>query len=299
MDDTFRSAAIAILGIIAISLAAATLSSTVTPESDGSGTGSGTGPGDGGLLPLPRGEPAAPPSEPLQIPYLTEILLLIVAIVVLVTVAYVLTNWREALPVLLAAVAIVAIVLVLLWLFSSQNPPISPQIGAPNGSILGGGGGGESATSETTSPSIPSVLLLFVLGLALIGTVATLFRTTNRNADEPSPDSEIETTDAAAVGRAAGRAADRIEDEDDLDNGVYHAWREMTDLLDVTNPETSTPGEFAAAAVDAGMARTDVSELTRLFEDVRYGGTEPSDEDEQRALTIFRHIESEYAEDDS
>jgi hypothetical protein len=297
VNDTLRSAAIAVLAIAAIALAAATLPSTVSPESGNPGPGDG--PGEGGLLPVPGGQPAATPIDPLRIPYLSEILSVLAVVAAVVALAYVLTNWREALPILTATVAVVAVVLLLFWLFGSPNRPVPPGASVPNGSILGGGGGGQGGTGETSAPSIPSVLVLFVLGFALVGTVLTFFRTRSSTADESSPDAEGETTGAAAVGRAAGRAADRIEEETGPDNEVYRAWREMTGLLDVTRPETTTPGEFAAAAVDAGIARPDVSELTRLFEDVRYGGTEPSDADERRALAIFRHIEDEYAEDES
>jgi hypothetical protein len=70
----------------------------------------------------------------------------------------------------------------------------------------------------------------------------------------------------------------------------------MTELLDVDEPSSTTPGEFATAAVAAGLGRSDVDELTRLFEDVRYGSTEPSEDLEARALAVFRRIESRYAD---
>jgi hypothetical protein len=71
----------------------------------------------------------------------------------------------------------------------------------------------------------------------------------------------------------------------------------MTGYLDVDSPESSTPAEFADAAVDAGMSDGDVDELTRLFEEVRYGGKDPTDDRESRALAALRRIDSEYADD--
>ncbi|RJS95802.1 DUF4129 domain-containing protein, partial [Halococcus sp. IIIV-5B] len=97
-------------------------------------------------------------------------------------------------------------------------------------------------------------------------------------------------------GRAAGRAADRIEHDAGLENGVYRAWREMTDHLDVARPESSTPGEFARAATEAGMRGRDVDELTDLFTRVRYGDERVTDERERRATSALRRIEETYAE---
>lgn len=88
----------------------------------------------------------------------------------------------------------------------------------------------------------------------------------------------------------------------------------MTSLLAVPDPDTATPGEFADAAVAAGLDEADVTELTRLFEDVRYGerdaAAEPigdsgaADSDgtatrEERAVSVFRAIEAAYPGADS
>jgi hypothetical protein len=134
-----------------------------------------------------------------------------------------------------------------------------------------------------------------LLALAAVAAVGVL---TRGPSEDDAPDADESTAATAAVGRAAGRAADRIEDEAAVDNEVYRAWAEMTDLLDVPDPETSTPREFQAAAVDAGMAADDVRELTRLFETVRYGGAEPDGEAEERAVAVLRRIETAYAGDE-
>nr|WP_305794393.1 DUF4129 domain-containing protein [Halomarina rubra] len=70
----------------------------------------------------------------------------------------------------------------------------------------------------------------------------------------------------------------------------------MTTPLDLPR-ETTTPGEFAAAAVDAGMSRDDVAELTRLFETTRYGGRTVDADREERATTALRRIERTYGGD--
>ncbi|MFD1597698.1 DUF4129 domain-containing protein [Halobellus rarus] len=79
---------------------------------------------------------------------------------------------------------------------------------------------------------------------------------------------------------------------------MYRAWVEMTAHLDLDRPQSSTPGEFAAAAVDAGMDPDDVDELTRLFEAVRYGDERVTDARADRAVAALRRIESAYAGDE-
>ncbi|ELZ07056.1 hypothetical protein C479_15662 [Halovivax asiaticus JCM 14624] len=105
---------------------------------------------------------------------------------------------------------------------------------------------------------------------------------------------------AAAVGAAAGRAATQIESasQQDTENEIYRAWKEMTTLLPVESPQTTTPREFEAAAVEVGLERADVSDLTELFEAVRYGTEEVTHAREEQAIDILRRIESTYAVDD-
>jgi hypothetical protein len=71
----------------------------------------------------------------------------------------------------------------------------------------------------------------------------------------------------------------------------------MTRTLRVDRPATSTPAEFADAAVDAGMDPDDVSELTELFEAVRYGAEQPTEDHTRRAKKALRRIERTYGGD--
>ncbi|MDY6764790.1 MAG: DUF4129 domain-containing protein [Halobacteria archaeon] len=163
----------------------------------------------------------------------------------------------------------------------------------------GGGMGGMSG--EGSAVSAPSAILTVILGIAiLVGLYFLVFVPARDQEEEPQtpPDGESKDAIRAAVGRAAGEAADRIEGDADVTNEVYRAWREMTQYLDVKEPESSTPGEFADAAVETGMSPDDVYELTRLFEEVRYGGESPTREREKQAVEALRRIESEYAEED-
>jgi hypothetical protein len=67
----------------------------------------------------------------------------------------------------------------------------------------------------------------------------------------------------------------------------------MTQLLDIPDPSTSTAGDFAYSAVEAGMSSEDVDQLTTVFEEVRYGGMDPEPR-EDLALETLRDIEDTY-----
>ncbi len=167
-----------------------------------------------------------------------------------------------------------------------------------NSSILPSGGGSAGLGQAGETLSTPSTVLGILIVVAIIGSVALLFISTDDDdaeiAEEPPEPSRPERM--AAVGARAGLAADQIEADADVENAVYQAWQDMTAHLSVERPESSTPAEFAAAAVDAGMDRQDVEELTRLFEEVRYGEAEPTTDRERRAVAALRRIESEYAD---
>jgi len=168
----------------------------------------------------------------------------------------------------------------------------------PEGAAGGTGAGGGGAASA------PELLFALVVIAALVASVGVLLlaggddeatpgsgAAAENDPDEPEPD-------LATVGRTAGQAADRIESSD-ADNEVYRAWRDMTAVLDVDRPASSTPAEFAAAAVDAGVDEEPVETLTEVFERVRYGGADATDDREQRAIAALRQIEERHGAGDS
>lgn len=294
--ETLRNAGLALLGILAVTLTAATLPNAVRREPSGDGGSGGPGSGDGSGLPTPE-PPEGSPGQTIEIPFLTELLMLATVVLALVVLWYLFVHRRQVFKAVIAiAVIVVAAVLVfhLLPFDPSTDPPQPPAPQPNNGS---GGGGGSSGTAD--SPSFPSIAIVILLLVLFVGSVVAVRRRTREPPDSSSDESDDSTADVAAVGRAAGRAADRIEDSTGFDNEVYRAWREMTALLDLSKPETNTPREFEAAAVEAGMERADVRELTELFENVRYGGYEPGPSDEERAVELLRRIEDRYTEEES
>ncbi|WP_135533614.1 DUF4129 domain-containing protein [Halostella pelagica] len=311
--EALRPILVAIICVLAISVAAATLTSPVDTESgggpqpegaghdgtdDSEGSSSSDG-GSGGSVDVPR------------VPFFCVDLLsgstpFWIAGGILVVTAVGLTHKYDAVVAFGLTVGLAVILLLFLaFLMGSCAGPAQPDVTPPaplNGDInmseSGSGGLGTDGEGDITDPTTPSILLFAILVLT-VGMVVGLYVFSGRDTtgDEDADAEETDTERRSAIGNAAGRAADRIENADDLENEVYRAWREMTGHLDVDRPESSTPAEFADAAVDAGMTDGDVDELTQLFEEVRYGGKDPTDDREQRALAALRRIESEYADD--
>jgi|APHM01.1.fsa_nt_gi hypothetical protein len=153
-----------------------------------------------------------------------------------------------------------------------------------------GGGAGESS-----SPAPPSLLLVALLVIGLAGTIGVLYAVDSTDTSTDQSDADVTTdADRAAIGRAAGRAADELDPTEATENAVYRAWDEMTAELPVDSPASSTPSEFATAAVEAGMERENVADLTALFRQVRYGDADPTPGREQRARAALRRIEASY-----
>jgi hypothetical protein len=180
-----------------------------------------------------------------------------------------------------------------------------PEIGSPFGFAIGDSRFYNDTVAEVTrtvgrDSIFPPGMLggLLILVIVLLPVVAFFGLRSNRSDDESEPD-EMPGADEplSGVARVAGDAADRIEGSvGDVDNEVFRAWRRMTEYVDVPEPKSSTPAEFARAARDAGMAEEDVALLTDLFQAVRYGGEEPTTDREQRAVEALREIETAYGE---
>lgn len=292
--DTIRNVALAVCGGLAVALTAAMLPSAFRPERSGEGGSGGVGSGDGVGEP-PARPPADPPEMVIDIPFLSELLALLAVVAALLALRYLYHNRRRVFRAAVVALAIALVGAVIAQFFTLDPSAVTPPSFEPAPTNASDGG----ASGETVSdPPALALVLVLVLTAAVLGT-AFAVRRRSRSDREPSSDDDAGSGEAAAMARAAGRAADRIEEGDDVDNEVYRAWREMTSLLDLARPETNTAGEFESAAVEAGMDPADVRELTALFETARYGGYEPEPTDERRAVELLRRIEDRYSEGES
>ncbi|PSQ15665.1 hypothetical protein BRD00_13465 [Halobacteriales archaeon QS_8_69_26] len=324
--DAIGPAVIAVVCALAVVVAAATLTSPVEQTGDsgvGSGEGGSAGGGDGDNVDL-GGENDTPSglanlgeegeiSSPICVHELRNRWVVLGGILAFLGIGLVFKRRYDSLPAV-ALTTSLGIPVFMIWLLLSSCPDRNQESGLPemlSGRSSGGGQSGNAVDPNATVPpfDVP-VAVVLVVGLALLVVLAVTLSDRDVFSAGLSPSlSALRTDDeepageqasvfaggAAAVGRAAGRAADRIEESEDLENEVYRAWVEMTRHLDVEHPESSTPAEFARAATEAGMDEEDVEELTWLFEEVRYGGRTATEERESRAIEALRRIESTYA----
>jgi hypothetical protein len=307
--DTGQVVVVALVCILALGLTAATIDSTVETR-QGSGDGFGdirnqTGdpseeierspPGDG-FTANGSVSGAAFDLEPCT-PFFGSLEFLVLAFAGTVAAAWLVGRRyggaRDPTVMAVVFLAFLPVLIIAVALFSTCGASPLPGNPRPAPNVSAGDGGGEGgAASLLTSPSVVGLVFGLLAVVLIIGFVALGSGRPDGAGEEAPPEEDS----LEAIGDAAGRAAERIEADADVDNEVYDAWKEMTTYLEVDQPASSTPGEFAAAAVDAGMTREDVDELTRLFEEVRYGGADPADR-EQRAVAALRRIEAAYGGD--
>ena len=173
--------------------------------------------------------------------------------------------------------------------FDEARPPVFDLASrSPMGRPLEGAGSG----SPTVIP--PALLGAFLVAGLLLAAVLLYVPLFGRDDSSAPANDGGEHADGVAAVRAAGETAEHIESGGDLEDEVLRAWRNMAGHLNLTRPETSTPGEFAEAAIERGLRPDAVRELTALFEEVRYGGFETTSEREARARRALRAIEGSY-----
>jgi hypothetical protein len=316
--DTAVALVLALLALLAIGIAAATLNNPVSSSGDGFGSGSGDGTGSGsgaaqteterdsatspGIPGMEEGkiEAPAPCIEWLDTP---EVKLGIVLAILLIAGAF---GYATRVPAFgLALLPPLSFFTYVIYRILTACGVLRLNLGGGIGiaresrgaNNSSGGGMGQAADAVASQPSVLlGVILVVLVGAAVLLLFVATGDSGEELAEQPEAPPEATTPDIGAVGRAAGDAADRIAGEAEAENEVYRAWAEMTDHLAVDGPESSTPEEFAEAAVEAGMAADDVRELTDLFEAVRYGTEEPTEDREARALAALRRIEAGYAD---
>ncbi|WP_226479234.1 DUF4129 domain-containing protein [Natrinema amylolyticum] len=311
--DTGRVVLIALLCCLAVVLAAATLPSMV--ENGGGGGGFGGADGGGSDTDEPD-DPSDVDANPemdsalnvsgLCVAFLDSELGFLGLVFGAVGVAALATRSYDARLTIMLSIALLPLVVLVFAVLTGGcgtlaiEPPAPPaDVQPPTSENESSGPLGGDGDGPVSGPTLPSLLVLTVLLVTIVGAFAALFyggdgesRDTAESAAEPD-----DTVRRDALGRAAGQAADRLESGDDFENDIYRAWREMTEPLAVDRPDSSTPGEFAAAARDAGLDPSHVDELRTMFEDVRYGDRPVTDDRERRAVELLRRIEAAYGDD--
>ena len=318
--DALQTVALAVLCLAVISVAASTLESNERAESGGFGIGPGaptTGSQDGGSfglggeggrgLPLPEWLSKGRLSlDGLCVPFFLRLEGQLALLFALVGIAVVLEQRKDRLLAVAGTflVAVFGGFVLLLLTDCGQSDPFDLAVPTSAGQRAGGGGSGGGLTGAVNAVSEPQVspILLVFAGFFVAVFAAALLISGEKTDEDLLEEQVVKDGEAGAqrtleaIGRMAGRAADRIDGVGAFENEVYRAWAEMTSELDVEHPRSSTPGEFASAAIEAGMAPEDVNRLTELFEAVRYGGREPTDDRERTAIETLRRIENQYAD---
>lgn len=307
--DQITPLVLAFLAVLALGASAATLDSVRQGSTGVGGPDEGTGLGDGGSTidfgAPPPADTSVPESSILSTLLRALFVLLLVASLIALIVVIYRNGWRSLLPHIIATVVFAIVLFILfklLQLFSDGKPGRGGLFGNNQTSLPSGGTLGSMSEITPTLTNNFSTVVFALLAVTILIAAIVLVRATGDgqlldrsepDSDEPGSD-QVSTAESAAVGEAAGRAADRIETDTSLSNAIYSAWQEMTDPLNLPR-ETTTPGEFADAAIASGMTPEDVDELTELFEATRYGGIDASEKRERRALSALRRIEREYA----
>jgi hypothetical protein len=142
----------------------------------------------------------------------------------------------------------------------------------------GGGGGGSQSLQVSLLQQILNLLreyMLYIAGAAAVLVVAGVGYVVYKR---------------RFAGGTAG-PADIFYDVD-TSNEVYQSWWEMVELTEAEDPMTKTPQEFAETAIEEGYDPDAVTELTRLFEEIHYGGEQVTREEERRAKEAIERIKS-------
>lgn len=96
------------------------------------------------------------------------------------------------------------------------------------------------------------------------------------------------------VARRAALAIEELQRGQKLDDVIVRCYQEMVETAATQRgawrARGATPREFEPVLLRAGLPATAVQRLTRLFEQVRYGGYQPGPQDQQVAIASLTEI---------
>jgi len=135
---------------------------------------------------------------------------------------------------------------------------------------------------DWTVLAVALAISLLAVGLAAAIGWAIWRRWTRR--DEP----------LARLGRRAQAALDELQSGGDFRSAVIRCYRDMTRVLQqergIQREIAMTPSEFELALRGKGLPHDAVHQLTRVFEDVRYGGQAAGEREERLAMDSLAAI---------
>ncbi|WP_330630265.1 DUF4129 domain-containing protein [Halocatena halophila] len=290
--DRLRAIGLAALLALTIAAAGATVQQPATPGSPGEGDGTSSE------------QVMAQNNESLTFDVSNTVLdellgavfglLLIVGLCLLA-----ITLYREGLRSLLGpvAIAIVAVVVVgVLLLFGGSSsltrPTPAPGSTATTPGGTGGVGGGSGSATVLPEPLLVAGVVLAVVVGALVFILYGTDRFGSLTIPTPSGQSATAPTESTITGTPDEQPVAEYSPETPSENAITEAWRSMATQLSLPL-ETTTPREFAEAAIEAGMDPAAVETLTDLFEATRYGTESATSAREQRAIDAHRRIDGD------
>lgn len=114
----------------------------------------------------------------------------------------------------------------------------------------------------------------------------------------PSPGLAEAEASPAALAESARVALDALQAGEDVQDTILRCYRDMSRTLsrsrNLHRPQGMTPREFEQYLAEHGLHSDDIGRLTRLFEQVRYGGKTPGRRAEREAVDCLSAIVTRY-----
>lgn len=187
--------------------------------------------------------------------------------------------------------------LVLLYILSRANPPPPEEVQPTPLPTLGPTVAAPTALpSGADAPIVdlvmrPPVWLVWlgavVLALLAIGALAGI-------AWLIWAQGQRTTTPLEQLAREAEQALGALEAGADINDTIMRCYLEMSEILKrergIVRQEAMTPREFARALRGTGLPQERVTQLTGLFEKVRYGASTPDEGEERQAVLCLEAV---------
>lgn len=137
------------------------------------------------------------------------------------------------------------------------------------------------------TPSAPQWITTIVSsGIALLIVIAVFFLVRRLFSHRSLP--------ADPIRNAAQNALETLREGADLKDTVVHCYREMGQVLikkrGITRTIDMTPREFEKSLLHTSLPHEALYQLTRLFEEIRYGNKTPGQKENRRAIRCLRAI---------
>jgi hypothetical protein len=167
---------------------------------------------------------------------------------------------------------------------AARNQAIDLVGGAP---ALPGGEAPPFPEFVAAPPPWLGMVISLVIALIIVGVVVGLALLVARR--RRSPDTALRQ-----LARSAQDTLDALQDGADLKNAVVRCYLEMSRVVrerrGLQRQADMTPHEFQNELEKAGLPGEPVQQLTRLFEDVRYGDKAPGEREGQQAVACLQAI---------